>query len=118
MVEAGAASGTTANHLAAIRTAFDKFCLRDVTFGLVVPRRSKRLIEVLNDGRPIYLTGTRALEVRPGFVTLEIPPLEAWSEPLTWLTPAQRERIGEPEFYEMLQGEITRRLVSLPPPTA
>ena len=40
------------------------------------------------------------------------------ADPLTWLSPAQRERIGEPEFYEMLQGEITRRLVSLPPPTA
>ena len=81
-------------------------------------RSAKVTIEVLNDGRPIYLTGTRALEVRPGFVTLEIPPLETWSEPLERLLPEQRERIGEPEFYEMLQSEITRRLMSLPPPAA
>ena len=48
MLDAGAAFGTVANHLAAIRTIFDKFCLRDVTFGLVVPWRSKKLPVILS----------------------------------------------------------------------
>ena len=48
LVDAGAASGTVANHLAAIRTSFDKFCLRQVTFGLMVPRRAKRLPVILS----------------------------------------------------------------------
>ena len=48
MVDAGAAAGTVANHLAAIRTTFDKFCLRQVTLGLIVPRRAKKLPVILS----------------------------------------------------------------------
>jgi len=55
---------------------------------------------------PIYFTGIIAKEVRRGYVTLDITPLERWSEPLSWLTRAQRERFEEPEFYETLQREI------------
>jgi site-specific recombinase XerD len=43
LVDAGLSSSTVSNHLAAIRTAFDKLCLRQVTFGMVVPRKPKRL---------------------------------------------------------------------------
>ena len=39
---------TVSLHLSAIRTAFDKMCFRDVTLGLVTPRRSKKLPTVLN----------------------------------------------------------------------
>jgi hypothetical protein len=77
-------------------------------------RAAKVTIEVGSDGRPIHFTGTTALEVRPGYVTLQIPPLEEWSESLKWLSRAQRERFEEPEFYEMLQREIARRLDRLP----
>ena len=45
-------------------------------------KSAKVTIEILGQERPTYLTGTRALEVRPGFVTLEIPPLEQWCESL------------------------------------
>jgi len=68
--------------------------------------------------RPVYFTGIRATEVRPGFFTLEIPPLEHWAEPLNWLSPSQRERFEEPSFYELLQHEITRRLLALLPPAS
>ena len=50
---------------------------------------------------PIYFTGIIAKEARPGYVTLEIPPLERWSDPLNWLTRQQRERFEESEFYEI-----------------
>ncbi len=71
-------------------------------------------IEIVSQDCPIYFTGTRALEVRPGFVTLDIPLLERWSEPLGRLSRDQRERFEEPEFYELLQREIASRLRPLP----
>ena len=43
LVDGGAQSSTLAGYLAAIRTAFDKLCGRDVTLGLAVPRRPKKL---------------------------------------------------------------------------
>ena len=42
LADGGAQSATLTGNLAAIRTAFDKFCGRDVTLGLVTPRRPKR----------------------------------------------------------------------------
>ena len=79
-------------------------------------RRSAQVtIEVCTDQRPIYFTGTQALEIRPGFVSLQIPPLEHWAESLRWLTFAQQARFEEPEFYEMLQRQIAKRLPGLPP---
>lgn len=66
------------------------------------------------DERPIYFTGIMAKEVRPGYVSLDIPALEQWSEPLSWLSRQQRERFEETEFYEMLQREISNRLCQLP----
>ncbi len=48
-----------------------------------------------------------------GWVTLDIPPLEAWEKPIRWLTPPQRERIEFPEFYRLLQPEVTRRYLAL-----
>ena len=66
-------------------------------------RCAKVTISVVKGERPIYFTGIIAKEVRRGYVTLDIPPLERWSEPLSWLTRAQRDRFEEPEFYEMLQ---------------
>lgn len=55
LVDAELASSTVSNHLAAIRTAFDKMCLRQVTFGLVVPRKPKRLPVVLSPDEVISL---------------------------------------------------------------
>jgi hypothetical protein len=73
-------------------------------------RAAKVTISVASEGRPIYFTGLSAKEVRRGYVTLDIPPLEQWAESLSWLSRAQRERFEEPSFYEMLQREISTRL--------
>jgi hypothetical protein len=78
-------------------------------------RCAKVTLALAGGERPVYFTGIIASEARPGFVTLQIPPLEQWSEPLSWLTRPQRERFEEPEFYEMLQREIVARLCQLPP---
>ena len=77
-------------------------------------RCAKVTLSVSKGERPIYFTGIMAREVRPGYVTLDIPPLEQWAEPLSWLSRAQRERFEETEFYEMLQREISTRLCQLP----
>ena len=70
---------------------------------------------VINDGRSsIELSGIRLCEARRGWVTIELPPLENWESTLRRLPAAHRERIEEPEFFEMLQRELPRRLLALP----
>ena len=66
-------------------------------------------LEIHSDDRPVYLIGIRVQEARRGWLNIQIPPLEAWSEPLRWLTPSQRERIESEEFYELLQSQIRAR---------
>lgn len=77
-------------------------------------RQAKVTLGIQTDTRPVYLTGIVAKEIRPGWVSLDIPPLEKWEEPFRWFTPQQRERIESPEFYELLQREIPKRLLRLP----
>ena len=48
MVDAGLTGTTLGTQLTAIRTCFDKFCLTDITLGLVTPRRPKKLPVVLS----------------------------------------------------------------------
>lgn len=43
LVDGGTEASTLACYLASIRTAFDKFCGRDITLGMVTPRKSKKL---------------------------------------------------------------------------
>jgi integrase/recombinase XerD len=48
MVDGGASFSHVGVALSAIRTAFDKMCLRQITLGLVMPRKGKKLPVVLN----------------------------------------------------------------------
>lgn len=48
LVDGGASSAHLAVNLSAIRTAFDKFCCRDVTLGLATPRKKKRQPVILS----------------------------------------------------------------------
>ena len=59
----------------------------------------------------VKLTGIVVREARPGWLTLDVPPLERWEEPMKWLTPEQKTRMESAEFYEMLQREVTRRFL-------
>ena len=77
-------------------------------------RVAKVTLSVRSGERHIYFPGIVAKEVRRGYVTLDIPPLEHWVEPLSWLSRSQRERFDEAEFYEMLQREVSTRLCQLP----
>ena len=63
----------------------------------------------------VHLDGIVVREPRPGWVTLEIPPLEAWEKALRWLEPEQRERVETPEFFQLLQTHVTRKYLALKP---
>ena len=47
LVDAGCSSSWVSVNLSAIRTVFDKMCCRNVTLGLITPRRPKRMPVVL-----------------------------------------------------------------------
>jgi len=68
-------------------------------------------LTIVTDPRPVTLTGIMVREARPGWLTLDVPPLEHWEEPMKWLTPEQKTRIESAEFYEMLQREVARRFL-------
>jgi integrase/recombinase XerD len=48
LVDGGAESSWVSVHLSALRTMFDKMCCRDVTLGLMTPRRASRMPVVLS----------------------------------------------------------------------
>lgn len=48
LADGGASSSWMSTNLSAIRTAFDKFCCRDITLGLVTPRRPKQKPTVMS----------------------------------------------------------------------
>lgn len=50
-----------------------------------------------------------AEESRPGWLSLQLPPLEAWHEPLARLPKAMRQRIESPEFYHNLHRVVGSR---------
>jgi hypothetical protein len=69
-------------------------------------------VTILSNDHHVRLDGIVVRQPRPGWVTLVVPPLEAWEKPLLWLTPPQRERIESPEFYKLLQEQIGRRYLA------
>ena len=69
-------------------------------------------LKILSGDRYVQLNGIVVRQPRAGWVTLEVPPLEAWQEPFLWLTPPQRERIESPEFYKLLQEHVGRRYLA------
>ena len=74
------------------------------------PRSCEGTISVNSADHPrIFFTGIVATKVRPGWITLSVPPFEKWEESLRWLTRSHRERIESPEFFELLQREIPKR---------
>ena len=70
-------------------------------------------LSVFSDDRLIHFEGIVVREPRPGWITLEIPPLEAWEKPLRWLTPEQRERVKMPDFFRLVEEHATRKYLAL-----
>lgn len=69
-------------------------------------------VVISGDGPLVNLPGLTIREPRPGWITLEVPPIEAWEEQLRWLTPEQRDRLESPDFYRLLQEHTARRYLA------
>lgn len=67
---------------------------------------------IRSEGRNVCLDGIVAREARPGWISLELPPLEHWDRPLNWLTHEQRERLESAQFYQLLQEHVARKFLA------
>ena len=72
-------------------------------------RRAQVTLGIQRAGGPVYLTGIVVREMRPGWLNVQVPPMESWADPMRRLTHEQRERLETPEFYELLQRELSGR---------
>ena len=70
---------------------------------------SKVTLAVAKGRDRVFFTGIELHVQRPGWISLALPPLEHWTDPLSRLGPAQRQRFSEAEFYELLQNAISKR---------
>lgn len=76
-------------------------------------RSSKCDVAVVRATDFVSLPGIVLRESRPGWIALDLPPLEEWQSVLNELTLQQRDRIQEPAFYDLLHKELSRRYLSL-----
>ena len=58
------------------------------------------------------LSGITVREPRPGWVTLDLPPWERWSDALGQLSRREYERLESPDFYALLQQHATTRYLA------
>lgn len=72
-------------------------------------RRAQVTLSIQRPTGPLYLTGIVVTEMRPGWLNVQVPPLERWAEAMSSLSTAQRERLESPEFFETLQQAISQR---------
>ncbi|MHC4879301.1 MAG: site-specific tyrosine recombinase/integron integrase [Planctomycetota bacterium] len=69
-------------------------------------------VEIVQATQSLDLPGIMLRESRPGWLALDVPPLELWESTLSQLTRPQRERICEPAFYDLLHRELSRRYLT------
>jgi len=87
------------------------------TFQIELTRDTKdsanvRLVIKTHNGQ-LALDGIVVRQVRPGWVTMDIPPQEDWARQTEHLSDAQRERLHSHEFYERLRNHVIRRFLAL-----
>jgi len=69
-------------------------------------------LRITGADRLVQLDGIVVREIRPGWAALEVPNLERWEHPLSWLTPQQRQRVESAVFYKLLQEHVSRRFLA------
>ncbi len=70
-----------------------------------------RLVIKVSNGQ-VALDGIVVRQVRPGWVTMDIPPQEDWTRQTERLSDAQRERLHSHEFYERLRNHVIQRFLT------
>jgi hypothetical protein len=68
-----------------------------------------RLLVGSNETTITELDGIVIRESRPGWIALDLPPIEAWRDSLLLLPREQQDRITSPEFYQFLQRYLLDR---------
>lgn len=75
-------------------------------------RTARCRVFVLQPADTLELPGIALRESRPGWLALEVPPIEDWQPVLERLTSAQRQRLSDPSFYDLLHRELSRRYLA------
>ena len=76
-------------------------------------------VSLIVRGEPeVLLEGLVVREPRPGFLALELPPLEDWQPALSFCDDDVRARFEDAAFYETLRDELARRWITAPTPRA
>jgi integrase/recombinase XerD len=82
-------------------------------FELVLEDRGASATVWVTSAKPaVALEGIRLTEPRPGWVALDLPPIERWAAAAARLSAAERARIGEPAFYEALRQHLARKYLA------
>ena len=68
---------------------------------------------ILNEDQHVRFDGINLRESRPGWVAMDLPPLEFWEPSLRWLSPEQRLRIESIEFLESIRMMLGRKFLLL-----
>jgi integrase/recombinase XerD len=76
-------------------------------------RTADCFVDIVGATASVTLPGISIRESRPGWIELNLPPLEDWQPVLVQLSPAQRQRIQEPAFYDLLHRELSRRYLAM-----
>lgn len=76
-------------------------------------RTAACLVDIVRATEPVTLPGISIRESRPGWIALDLPPLEDWQPVLAQLSPEQRQRIQEPAFYDLLHRELSQRYLAM-----
>lgn len=69
-------------------------------------------VEIVRSTESVTLPGISIRESRPGWIALDLPPLEDWQPVLAQLPIAQQQRIQAPAFYDLLHKELSRRYLA------
>jgi hypothetical protein len=57
----------------------------------------------------VQLDGVVCREPRPGFLSIDVPPLSTWTTRLSFLDDEARERLNDGRFYEALRAHLASR---------
>ena len=61
----------------------------------------------------VTLNGINLTQPRPGWIAVELPAAEHWEPQLRRLDQATRARVESPEFYQLIQRELSSRFLKM-----
>ena len=80
------------------------------------PVEGRRAVEVtirIVGRTDTLLTGIKAFQNDQNWIEIQLPQTNQWRSAISSLLPAQQARIQSPEFYELIRGEICKRMLAL-----